>query len=77
LSRDTWAVKVLGFPFVEGFAFDVAFGFLAHRPRLAARILRWKAGSTNHLSGHGTSDHDSLFRLPDHSGRQDAQSAQR
>jgi hypothetical protein len=46
-------------------------------PRLAFRILRWKLGSTNHLSGHATSDHDSLFELPGSPGRQAAQSAQR
>ena len=39
--------------------------FLLMRPRPAFRIARWKLGSTNHLSGHFTSDHDSLFRLPD------------
>jgi hypothetical protein len=35
------------------------------RPRLAFRIARWNIGSTNHLSDHFTSDHDSLFELPD------------
>jgi len=38
--------------------------FLLTRPRLAFRISRWTLGSTNHLFGHSTSDHDSLFRLP-------------
>ncbi len=33
------------------------------------------SGSTNHLFGHSTSDHDSFFRHPDHSGEQGAQSA--
>ena len=33
------------------------------------------SGSTNHLSGHRTSDHDSFFRRPDESGEQAAQSA--
>jgi hypothetical protein len=57
--------RVLTFPFVEGFgvALGVAVALLM-RPRPAFRILRWTFGSTNHLSGHSTSDHDSLFRLP-------------
>src|ERR1700674_3749755 len=71
LSRDTSNAPVaiprpasvlasgFAFPLVEGFA--VAFAFLLIRPRLAFRIVRWKTGSTNHLSGHLTSDHDSLF----------------
>src|SRR4029077_10837274 len=45
--------------------FWCCFCFLLIRPRLAFRILQWKTGSTNHLSGHLTSDHDSLFELPD------------
>jgi len=46
------------------------------RPRLAFRILRRKNwGSTNHLSDHSTADYDSLFMLPDSTGRQGAQSA--
>ena len=34
-----------------------------------------ETGSTNHLFGHSTSDHDSFFRRPDTSGEQAAQSA--
>jgi hypothetical protein len=48
--------------------FWCCFCFLLIRPRLAFRILQWKTGSTNHLSGHLTSDHDSLFELPDFLG---------
>ena len=77
LSRDTSSEPVtillpwsptagFAFPFVEGFG--VAFVFCSFRPRPAFRIARWKTGSTNHLSGHFTSDHDSLFELPDFLG---------
>src|SRR5271157_4879335 len=73
LSRDTCTGEGFDFPFVEGFGFAVALGVafavaLLMRPRPAFRILRWKFGSTNHLSGHSISDHDSLFRLPDSFG---------
>ena len=48
--------EVLKFLFVEGFGFVLALGCcfcsLLMRPRPAFRILRWKFGSTNHLSGH-------------------------
>jgi hypothetical protein len=37
--------------------------------------LAAETGSTNHLFGHRTSDHDSFFRHPDRSGEQGAQSA--
>ncbi len=50
------------------FWFWCCFCFLLIRPRLAFRIVRWKTGSTNHLSGHLTSDRDSLFELPDFLG---------
>ena len=65
-----WSRPASGFdfPFVEGFGFGVAFVFCSFRPRLAFRILRWKTGSTNHLSGPFISDHDSLFELPDFLG---------
>ena len=52
------------FPFVESFCLLAVALCFAHRPRPAFRILRWKLGSTSHLSGPCTSDHDSLFRLP-------------
>jgi hypothetical protein len=80
LSRDTSSAPVaiprlasvlasgFAFPLVEGFGFGVAFVFLLIRPRLAFRIVRWKTGSTNHLSGHLTSDHDSWFELADFLG---------
>ena len=57
--------RVLVFPFVEGFGVALGWLLLLMRPRPTFRIVRWKLGSTNHLSGHGRSDHDSLFRLPD------------
>ena len=71
--------RFLFFPFVESFCFCPCRCFCLSliAPRLAYRILRWKLGSTNHLSGLTVSDHDSLCELPDASGRQGAQSAQR
>jgi len=63
--------RFLSFPFVESFCFcsccRSCLALIA--PRLALRILRWKFGSTNHLSGHSSSDHDSLFELPGPSGK--------
>src|SRR3974390_941573 len=63
--------RFLSFPFVESFCFcsccRSCLALIA--PRLALRILRWKFGSTNHLSGHSSSDHDSLFELPGFSGK--------
>ena len=57
--------KDFSFPFVEGFAFGVAFAF-ALRSSTKARFQNpaVELGSTSHLFGHSTSDHDSLFRLP-------------
>ena len=50
--------RFLSFPFVESFCFcsccRSCLALIA--PRLALRILRWKFGSTNHLSGHSSSD---------------------
>src|SRR3974390_3289975 len=63
--------RFLSFPFVEGFCFcsGPCFCFSLMPPRLAFRILRWKFGSTNHLSGLTLADHDSLFELPGPSGK--------
>src|SRR5271157_504715 len=65
LSRDTWTSE--GFWFFPSWKVLVLLLvlLLLMRPRPAFRIARWKLGSTNHLSGHCRSDHDSLFRLPD------------
>jgi hypothetical protein len=57
-------VKGFGFPFVEGFVFDVAFGSCSST-KARCENPAVETGSTNHLSGHRTSDHDSLSRLPD------------
>src|SRR3974390_3011102 len=63
--------RFLSFPFVESFCFcsccRSCLALIA--PRLALRILRWKFGFTNPLSGHSSSDHDSLFELPGPSGK--------
>jgi hypothetical protein len=78
LSRDTSSAPVaiprlasvlasgFAFPLVEGFG--VAFVFCSFDQGSLFRIVQWKTGSTNHLSGHLTSDHDSLFELPDFLG---------
>ena len=80
LSRDTCSVRRdLGFdlPFAEDFVFGVAFCLLIAQGPLSESRGGHFFGSTSHLFGHRTSDHDSLFRLPDPSGRQGAPSAQR
>src|SRR3974377_1292382 len=61
----------LFFPLVESFCFCscLCFCLALIAPRLALRILRWKFGSTNHLSGLTLADHDSLFELPGPSGK--------
>ena len=70
--------RFLFFPFVEDFVFAVALAFVfAHATKARLQNPAVELGSTNHLSDHSTSDHDSLFELPDSSGRQGAQSAQR
>src|SRR5271165_6720588 len=52
LSRDTYLVEGFCFSFVESFCFCSCLCLALIAPRLAFRILRWKLGSTNHLSGH-------------------------
>jgi len=79
LSRDTSSSEgILGFdfPFVEGFDFGVAFDLCSfdQGPLSESRGGTWfHQPSIRSLD----SDHDSLFRLPNCSGRQGAQSAQR
>jgi len=67
------------FPLVEGFGvavavavavgfdggFDVAVVFCSFDQGSLLESRGGKTGSTNHLSDHFTSDHDSLFELPD------------
>src|SRR5205823_2343191 len=72
LSRYTCSVRVVG----------LAFSFFPRRIFLScistkARFvnLAMETGSTNHLLGHRTSDHDSFFRRRDRSRQQGAQSA--
>jgi len=51
------------FPFVGGFDFGVALEFCSlTKARFEDPAV--ELGSTNHLSGLATSDHDSLFRFP-------------
>jgi len=66
LSRDTSSAEgfAFDFPFVEGFAFGVAFAFCSCHQGPLAESRGGSFGSTSHLFGHCTSDHDSLFRLP-------------
>jgi len=72
VKRHLCRPKVFVFSFVGGFCFCCCFcsSLIDQGPLSESR--GGSLGSTSHLFGHLTSDHDSLFRLPDYSGRQGA-----
>jgi hypothetical protein len=74
LSRDTPTVRVVRLAFF--FPCKDLFSFL-HSTQARSMNPSVETGSTNHLFGHRTSDHDSFFRRRDRSREQGAQSAQR
>ena|SRR5207302_6541984 len=73
LSRDTSSVRVGGTRFFFLRRKNLFLSCIATKARFVN--LAMETGSTNHLFGHRTSDHDSLFRRRDRSREQGAQSA--
>jgi len=59
LSRDTWTSEGFDFPFEE-----ILLCFLLIDQGPLSESCGARFGSTSHLFGHSTPDHDSLFRLP-------------
>src|SRR4029077_284172 len=76
--NDVGSVKTHFSAHLPGSAFSLTRNLFL-RPRFVARIVRWnRLRSTSHLfDPNPRQDHDSLFRLPNALGRQDAHSISR